>query len=331
MRFAVDAEIDEFRSALAEVLEDLSTPEVIRAVGEDPAAAEPLASALAEFGLTGLLVAEDRDGGGMDENALVVLVRELGRFGVPLPVIETLAWAPGLAAEVDEKLVAGTWLGADVSGSGLVTAPTSELIAVGGFAGQGSVSFGTLAGGDTVDMVDPAAHAVRGAEVSTDVVVDDANALQRAWLRAAVAAAAALCGLMDRMITITVDYVKTREQFGKPIGSFQAIKHHLANAYLQAEFAWPAVLAAGAELAAGAPTAARSVSLAKGLASEAAMTVSKLCIQSHGAIAYTTEYDLHLYAKRAWDLAAAWGSAAWHRDKIGEALDLPASGNRPAH
>ena len=81
----------------------------------------------------------------------------------------------------------------------------------------------------------------------------------------------------------------------------------------------------------GTPHRDRDVALAKALASEAATAVARTAIQCHGAIAYTTEYDLHLYAKRAWALAAEWGSAAWHRARIAEHLGLPMRGTAPAH
>jgi alkylation response protein AidB-like acyl-CoA dehydrogenase len=124
------------------------------------------------------------------------------------------------------------------------------------------------------------------------------------------------------MLGITVAYVTQREQFGVPIGSFQAIKHALASALLALEFARPAVLAAGWAQAQREPDAGVRTSMAKVLASDAARLIARTSIQSHGAIAYTVEYDLHLYAKRVWALAQSWGSPAWHRDRLAESLGL---------
>ena len=107
------------------------------------------------------------------------------------------------------------------------------------------------------------------------------------------------------MLELTVGYVRQREQFGAPIGSFQAIKHALANALVAVEFARPMVLAAAWYQAAGAAEAAAQVSAAKVLASDAARLVARTAIQCHGAIGYTTEYELHLFAKRAWALIPA--------------------------
>ena len=138
--------------------------------------------------------------------------------------------------------------------------------------------------------------------------------------RAAVATAAELLGLADRMIAMAATYAKDRNQFGKPIGSFQAVKHLLAGAQVKLEFARPAVYAAAWSLGdpelAGSPRGARSASLAKAYASDAATEAARVSLQVHGAIGYTWECDLHLYLKRAWALAESWGSAADHRRRI---------------
>jgi hypothetical protein len=117
---------------------------------------------------------------------------------------------------------------------------------------------------------------------------------------------------------MTVEHVVRRHQFGVPIGSFQAVKHQLADALLAVRFAEPAVRRAGLVLD------AETVALAKALASDAADLVSRTAIQCHGAIGYSDEYDLQLYAKRSWALAAAWGTAGEHRAAYGDALGLPA-------
>ena len=132
----------------------------------------------------------------------------------------------------------------------------------------------------------------------------------------ALAAAAQLVGLGQRMLDMTVEYVKERKQFGVPIGSFQAVKHQLADALKELAFARPAVWRAASTLE------SRDVSMAKAMASDAARFVGRQALQCHGAIGYTVEADLHLYLKRSWALAAAWGDAAWHRDRVGRALGI---------
>jgi alkylation response protein AidB-like acyl-CoA dehydrogenase len=138
----------------------------------------------------------------------------------------------------------------------------------------------------------------------------DGGLVAQAADRATLATAAQLIGLARHMLDLTVAYVTTRRQFGVPVGSFQAVKHRLADALLRLEFAEPAVLAAAWTLTTTPPdsTAAvgldRDVPAAAILATEAARDVAGAAIQCHGAIGYTVEYELHRYAKRTWALAS---------------------------
>lgn len=143
-----------------------------------------------------------------------------------------------------------------------------------------------------------------------------------AFERAALGTAAQLIGLGRRMLDLTVAYVTERHQFGVPIGSFQAVKHHLADARLALEFAAPAVWRAAWSLSQGAGTAERDVSMAKVLAGDAAHLVGRKALQCHGGIGYTVEYDLHLFLKRTWALERLWGDTAWHRSRVAEAIGI---------
>jgi hypothetical protein len=143
-----------------------------------------------------------------------------------------------------------------------------------------------------------------------------------AWQRGVLGTAALLCGLSRRMLDMTVEYVKRREQYGVPVGSFQAVKHALADAHVAVEFARPAVLAAGWDLSQAAESPIDPVGVAKILASDAARLVARTAIQCHGAMGYTTEYDLHLFAKRVWALAPSWGDADWHRAQVATHLGV---------
>jgi alkylation response protein AidB-like acyl-CoA dehydrogenase len=145
-------------------------------------------------------------------------------------------------------------------------------------------------------------------------------AIDRTADRAAVATAAELLGLTDRMIAMAAGYAKERHQFGKPIGSFQAVKHLLAGARVLLEFARPVVYAAAWALDEAQPDASRAASVAKTYASDAATEAARVSLQVHGAIGYTWECDLQLFLKRAWALAGAWGSAADHRARVLESL-----------
>jgi alkylation response protein AidB-like acyl-CoA dehydrogenase len=134
--------------------------------------------------------------------------------------------------------------------------------------------------------------------------------------RAALSYAAQLLGLADRMIAQAADYARERRQFGRPIGSFQAVKHHLANARVRLEYARPATYRAADSLARALPARSGHASRAKSLASDAADLAARVALQVHGAVGYTWECDLHLFMKRAWALSAAWGDAATHRARV---------------
>jgi len=134
--------------------------------------------------------------------------------------------------------------------------------------------------------------------------------------RAAMGSAALLVGVADRMIAMAAHYATERTQFGRPIGSFQAVKHLLADALVRVEFARPAVYRAAWSLDVGDADADVHASMAKALAADAAVLAARSALQVHGAIGYTWEHDLHLWMKRAWSLVPAWGDAAHHRARV---------------
>jgi alkylation response protein AidB-like acyl-CoA dehydrogenase len=183
-----------------------------------------------------------------------------------------------------------------------------------------------LAGGESVEPVrsiDGARALGRLLDPAAGRLLDvDQSAASAAWQRGALGCAAQLVGLGRALLELSTQYVKERHQFGVAIGSFQAIKHHLADTLIGLEFAAPAVLRAAWSLDAGAASAGRDVAMAKALASEAAQRAAAVALQCHGAIAYTTEYDLHLFAKRVWASARSWGDADWQRARVGAALGL---------
>ena len=138
--------------------------------------------------------------------------------------------------------------------------------------------------------------------------------------RGAFATAALLCGVADKVLELAASYAIERQQFGKPIGSFQAVKHLLADALLGLEFARPAVYRAAWSIAGDRPSWGRDASMAKALASEAAFVACRAALQVHGAIGYTHEHDLHLWLTKGFALVNAWGGAAWHRERVARAM-----------
>jgi alkylation response protein AidB-like acyl-CoA dehydrogenase len=136
----------------------------------------------------------------------------------------------------------------------------------------------------------------------------------------ALASAAYLIGASERMIEVAAEYARQREQFGKPIGSFQAVKHLMSDALLKVEFAKAPTYRAAWSASTGAATAVRDISMAKALASEAAYRASRSTMQVHGGIGYTWEADLQLWMKKSWALMRAYGDATFHRRRVGASV-----------
>ena len=138
--------------------------------------------------------------------------------------------------------------------------------------------------------------------------------------RGALFAAAQCLGIAQRVVEIAVAYAKDRQQFGKPIGSYQAIKHHLATVQVKIEFVRPVVHAAAALFAPGDTLSAARISHAKLAAGEAAELACRTAIQVHGAMGYSWEVDVHFFLKRALALAGTWGDRAFHRRRVAHRL-----------
>ena len=347
MRFAVAEDAAALRDAAEALLAARATPALIRSAwpsGQEPGqgglgglgganTVREVWRGLAEIGVTGALVAEADGGLGLDENALPPVLSRIGHSGLPVPAGETIAVAAPLLAAAGHPALPDVLSGAALVTAQLATPAAAELLIPFGQtadyvllrAGDGELRVyerGELEAAP-VPAVDGSRQLARLlAKPAGGVPVAAPADAAAAWERGVLAAAAILVGLAERMLSMTVDYVTGRRQFGVPVGSFQAVKHRLADAYLAVEFARPAVLAAGWAQASGAADAAEQTSVAKVLASDAATTVARAAIQCHGAIGYTTEYDLHLFAKRAWALAPSWGSANWHRRRLAASLCL---------
>ncbi len=291
---------------------------------------------LADMGVITMLADDDAGGMSMTELDMVLILEESGRTALPDPLVETAAVAVPLLSELSDDVPArATWL--DAAGAG------KAIVAV-GLDNASFVPFGAeadlllLRRGDelhavandavTAEPVRSVDHARPLATVTWEPSADSLLlsgtaarlACERAYNRGTLGAAAQLLGLGQHMLDMTVAYVKERHQFGKPIGSFQALKHKLADTLIQLEFARPVVYRAAYSLAHGDADAAVHVSMAKAHASDAASFAAKAALQCHGAMGYSFEYDLHLWMKRAWALASAWGDARWHRRRVSQTL-----------
>ncbi len=345
MDFGFDDDQLAFRDAVRDLLDKECTPATVRAAWDAPAGQldRGVWDRLSEMGVLATLVPEAADGLGLDEQALVLVLEEAGRAGLPHPLVETAA--------VAAPLVAGDGTdrgdGRDATpGPGPAGAPDAHGLGMVA-SDLGGPHVACAADADWLLLRDPAAGALhlvdpaaavltpldtvdggrRAATVDWQptpetVVTDDPAAVALALDRGAFGAAALLVGLGQRMLDLTVAYVTERRQFGVPIGSFQAVKHHLADALKELAFARPAVHRAAHSLATGADTRARDVSMAKAMASDAAWFVGRQALQCHGAIGYTVEHDLQLYLKRTWALAQSWGTPSQHRTRVAESIGI---------
>lgn len=342
MDFAFTDEQLAFRDVVRNLLEELCPPARLRrawSAGEHPL--QDLWRALAEVGVLGLLAPESAGGVDRSELDLVLALEETGRAALPGPVVEHAAVAVPMLAEVGDP---HGWLRDAVAGRTMLT-----VGATGGVVAHGAVADVLIAGEsesiwactreglttavlESLPSVDGARRPsrLRGRPEETVVLATGERARDLWDLasdRAALGTAAQLLGLADRMLSMAVAYAKARHQFGVAIGSFQAVKHHLADALVALEFARPVVYRAAHSIAVRDPDRRVHVSMAKAYAAEAALLVARKALQCHGAIGYTTEYDLHLFMKRAWALSAAWGDAAAHRARVGMALLGPPQGS----
>lgn len=296
MRFALTDEQSAFRDAVRDLL------------AKEPRDRRSTWDALAEMGVPSVLVPEERGGLGLDEMTLVPILEETGYAALAFPIVETAMVAPaaGLAGDVaalaDGDLVA--WPDeADV----ILVAAADELLAL----PRAEAGLEPL---DTVDPLRPLSRLPqqRAGTRAGAAVLD----------RAALGTAAQLIGLGQAMLDRTVAYVRDRHQFGVPIGSFQAVKHHLADALKELSFARPVVWRAAWSMAVDANSVERDVAMAKAMASDAAAFVARRALQCHGAIGYTVENELHLYLKRTWALCRSYGDTQYHRDRVRRAIGL---------
>jgi alkylation response protein AidB-like acyl-CoA dehydrogenase len=279
---------------------------------KEPPDASTTWDALVAMGVTSVLVPEHEGGLGLDEVTMVAVLEATGYAALAFPITETAMVAAPLG--IVGRMVAAA------PAAGLVPhALDADAIIVGDVLYERDALIMTPR-----ETVDPSRRAaiveVRGEGRPLDATAEREPS---SFDRAALGTAAQLVGLGQRMLDMTVGYVRDRHQFGVPVGSFQAVKHELADALKELAFARPAVYRAGWSMATRATTTRRDVSMAKAMASDAASFVARRALQCHGAIGYTVEYDLHRYLKRTWALARAWGDANWHRERVAEELRIP--------
>ena len=359
MKFQLTDEQRALQDAVRSYLRDRFGPAQVRALYDAPESdgvPADLWKAIGEQGWLAVLVPEEHDGIGLGLLDASVIARAFGAGTVPGPWLSTVllgealrlagsdaqkkAHLPGIAAGEVKAAVALLSPGSSPSPAG---APVTAGATLSGrldlveHAGVADVLLVAATDG-SLYLVDP-----RGAGVTvtphetldrtsrlSSIVLDGAagerlegsspEVLQELLDRAAVLTANDLVGIARKALMDTVEYDKTRVQFGKPVGSFQAIKHDLADLHIAVTFAEHAATYAAHALDSGRPDARVAVSIAKSKASDTAGDAVGAMIQYHGGIGYTWEHDSHIYFKRAKRLQYAFGDASQHRERIAALL-----------
>jgi alkylation response protein AidB-like acyl-CoA dehydrogenase len=335
--------------------------EMRRLMETDTAYDASLWSKLTDQGYTGIIYPEDYGGVGLGKVELMLLMEEAGRALLPGPFFSTVVLAgsvldavatPALKkkylAPICEGKIRATvailesgasWHPRDIQ----LTASNNQLTGEKLFVSDAAVAdFILVVARNGVFVVDSNAPGLNISPMSAMDLTRKLYAVQfkdtpaeplgpitnlpRAFDIASAALAAELVGGMQRTLDLTVAYAKTRKQFGKPIGMFQAVQHQCAEMYLETESSRSAVYYAGYTLEENTPDAATAVSIAKMYASDAARTVGNRGIQVHGGMGFTWENDIHLYYRRAKASETAFGDATFHRERIASlVLDAPAA------
>ncbi|MBV2363268.1 acyl-CoA dehydrogenase family protein [Streptomonospora nanhaiensis] len=364
----------ELRASVRSLLEDKSPPEAVLArVEGDQVTDTALWKELADIGVAGLPVAEELGGAGAGLRESAVVAEELGRCVAPVPFLGSAVLATtalleaGAEAEGDiAALASGEAVAAlavplatppgaafpeavraedgALSGTvtGVVDAVTADVLVVPAVGPDGPGLYVVEAAAARVspvvslDLTRPLAEVAFTASAARQVASGEAagRALRRALTAGAALLSAEQLGVAEWALETTVAYAKTRHQFGRPIGSFQAVKHRLADLWVAVSQARAVVRGAASAAAAarqdpGDAEAAReaelNAALAQAFVSGVAVKAAEEAVQLHGGIGFTWEHPAHLYLKRAKSDAIALGTADRHRLALARLVDLPAA------
>jgi alkylation response protein AidB-like acyl-CoA dehydrogenase len=335
MYFHFTDEQREFGDAMCSYFMNEATPELERKLWETPTGRSPeMWTRMAEQGLTGLSVPVQFGGLGKHDDDWLLMTQVIGYYGGSDGLFET-AWiaAAMLAALPAESAARSRWLPLIASGHARIAVghPVNPLVSDAHVANllllahedeihalaPDQVRIAPRRSIDpsrrlfTVEWTPSATTRIASAETGRRLWADALN-------RGALCVAGQMNGLAQHIIDLSVDYTAQRKQFGKAIGSFQAVKHQLADIAIKLEFAKPVAYRAAYALTHGQRQHAVYISHAKLCATEAARMACRNGIQVHGAMGYTWEMDLQIFAKRVWALDATWGDEAFHKLRVAD-------------
>lgn len=326
-----------FKDAISRFLMTEAPPEMLREIWDTEEGRSPeLRQKIAEQGLTALSVPEEQGGLGMDDVAWSLLTQELGYYAIPDSMADTAYVATGMLVDLPASVKERNGLLERVVDGSVRIAVAHEvnpLVADVHLADYVLIQkHGELhlVAGDAVEYQRNASidssrrlSRIQFEASETSRLLDSENGKYvwgRALNRGALAVAGQSLGLAQRMLDLSVDYAIQRKQFGKPIGSFQAVKHKLADVAGAIEFAKPVLYRAAYALAHDKSGADVHVSHAKLACCEAGWLAARHGIQVHGAMGYTWEADLQMFMKRAWALHASWGTREFHQNRVANVI-----------
>jgi alkylation response protein AidB-like acyl-CoA dehydrogenase len=356
-------EQQQLRAAVRELLDDHAPVESTLARLESDRVAAPhlVRSLAADVGAAGLAVPEDLGGAGASWVETAIVAEELGRVVAPVPFLgsSVLATAGLLAAGETELLgtlavgeatatlvmpfgfpaivnqTADLWTGVRVR-EGTLSGAVSNVLDAGGaehFVVPAENGLYVVAAGaarvtpvTSLDLTRPVADVEFDGAAGRLVAEGDAaaDAMRRAQTVGAAMLAAEQLGVASRALELTVDYLETRHQFGRAVGSYQALKHRLADLWVSVTQARAVVRYAAAQACGDdRGEAAISAALAQAFCSPLAVHAAEEMLQLHGGIGFTWEHPAHLYLKRAKADAIGLGTPEGHRERLAELVDLP--------
>ncbi len=325
MDFTLSDEQRMFAETAKSLFADSCTPEHWRRAMESGAARDDARwGQIVENGFTLLMLPEQAGGLGLSELDFALIAVEAGYVALPEPLAESA----GVAVPMLAGLKPDATVLADPAATVAIQHPVNPFVLDADLSGaiilhKDGQAF--LATPDKVRLtrqqsIDPFRRLF-----SVEWDAADAECLGPAdWGlaldRGALFAAAQGLGLAQRVVDLAVAYAQERQQFGKPIGSYQAVKHHLSSAQVAIEFARPMVIAAAADIGNRDVQSRARVSQAKLCALEAADKAARASIQVHGAMGYSWEVDVHLFLKRTLALTQAWGTPHFHRSRVAQRI-----------
>ncbi|MQA74484.1 MAG: acyl-CoA dehydrogenase [Solirubrobacterales bacterium] len=324
MNFDFNDEQREIKSTAREFLASRFPPERVRELAESRTYDEGLWAEICELGWPGIAIAERHGGQGLGVVELVILEEELGYACAPTPFLGN-AYGGALIEEAGSDEQRASWLPGIASGGArgaaevdadpeplVVDAEGASILALAEGEGAKLVDPGD-ARLERLDLIDTTRACFRVAAEDGEPLPGDAFPAAN---RAAVALSAELVGVAQRALDMAVDYAKEREQFGRPIGAYQAVSHRLAEMLWDVEEARSLTYYAGWCADAEPDSLPLAASMAKARASDAAASVTHNALQTFGGIGFTWEHDLHFLLKRARVAGRMLGAPRAHRERV---------------